>query len=366
MSLTLSPAQSPRQVGSTVSSESYPRSHHSSVNRIVDRAKVNFDYEAEDDTNITISVGDVVVVVDKSDADWWWGHLERNPETIGFFPACFVEILSPSLVEKVVSGGILSDERPQHVRKDGQVMVEIVDEDFVEERFHQNREEDGGIKITEEIKKKYGNMEHLEKIHIEEGWATEEDKLYTPDMTGCLPTQEEILNLSMKGYIVRGRIVCHKGIVMNTDLQYQLETLGPDQLMKYSQEFYKDILEGTDLQKWWTPDSYNLSEKYKWVLDGKFCPPLGEYHLKEKMFQKNEEGFTMYSMCDNPECLKKSSLSMNVCAMGELPLPIKNHTMNYIKTRKIYTKKDDFYGNTDICQLCFEKNSNVREKQTEK
>jgi len=275
---------------------------------------------------------------------------------------------SPSLIEKEVSERFERlQKRPQHVRKDGQVMVEIVDEDFVEGRFHQNREEDGGIKITEETKKKYGNMEHLEKIHVEEGWATEEGKLYTPDMTGCLPIQEEIINLSMKGYIVRGRIVCQNGIVMNMDLQHQLETLGPVQLMEYSQEFHKDILEGTGLQKWCTPDSYHLSEKYKWVLDEKFCPPLGEYHLKEKMFKKNEEGYTMYAMCDNPECLKKSALSMNMCAMGVLPLPIKNHIMNYMmKTRKIYTKKDDFYGNTDICQLCFKKNSDVREKQTEK
>eukprot|EP01046_Picozoa_sp_COSAG06_P121254 COSAG06_NODE_68735_length_206_cov_73.448598_1_plen_31_part_10 len=31
----------------------------------MDRAKVTFEYEAEDETNITIAVGDVVVVSDK-------------------------------------------------------------------------------------------------------------------------------------------------------------------------------------------------------------------------------------------------------------------------------------------------------------
>ena len=41
----------------------------------LERAKVTFDYEAEDETNITIAVGDVVVVVDKSDADWWEGYI---------------------------------------------------------------------------------------------------------------------------------------------------------------------------------------------------------------------------------------------------------------------------------------------------
>ena len=50
------------------------------------------------------------------------------------------------------------------------------------------------------------------KIHVEDGWGTEEGKLYTPDMTGCLPLQEEVVNLSMKGYIDRGKIVCQRGI----------------------------------------------------------------------------------------------------------------------------------------------------------
>ena len=59
----------------------------------MERAKVTFEYEAEDETNITIAVGDVVVVVDKSDADWWEGHLEGSADKVGFFPASFVELL---------------------------------------------------------------------------------------------------------------------------------------------------------------------------------------------------------------------------------------------------------------------------------
>ena len=50
----------------------------------VERAKVTFDYEAEEDDNITISVGDVVVVSDKSDADWWEGHVEGKADKVGF------------------------------------------------------------------------------------------------------------------------------------------------------------------------------------------------------------------------------------------------------------------------------------------
>ena len=57
----------------------------------VARAKATFDYEAEDESNITIAVGDVLVVTDKSDSDWWEGYVEGNPETVGYFPSSFVE-----------------------------------------------------------------------------------------------------------------------------------------------------------------------------------------------------------------------------------------------------------------------------------
>jgi hypothetical protein len=32
-------------------------------------------------------------VSDKSDADWWEGHVEGKPEKVGFFPASFVEMI---------------------------------------------------------------------------------------------------------------------------------------------------------------------------------------------------------------------------------------------------------------------------------
>mgnify|MGYP001467420444 CR=1 FL=1 len=49
----------------------------------VQRAKVMFDYEAEDETNITIAVGGVVVVTDSSDADWWQGYNEGEEDKEG-------------------------------------------------------------------------------------------------------------------------------------------------------------------------------------------------------------------------------------------------------------------------------------------
>ena len=41
-----------------------------------DRATVLFEYDADEETNITIVLGDVVVVKDSSDPDWWEGHVE--------------------------------------------------------------------------------------------------------------------------------------------------------------------------------------------------------------------------------------------------------------------------------------------------
>ena len=60
---------------SASSSASDPGSPRSTVGG-VERATVTFDYEAEDEANNTISMGDVVVVSDKSDADWWEGYVE--------------------------------------------------------------------------------------------------------------------------------------------------------------------------------------------------------------------------------------------------------------------------------------------------
>ena len=57
----------------------------------LERAKVTDDYEAEGEDNITINVGDVLVVTDKSDTDWWEGYVEGKPEKVGLFPARFVE-----------------------------------------------------------------------------------------------------------------------------------------------------------------------------------------------------------------------------------------------------------------------------------
>jgi len=91
-------AAPPVGVAGSPASASEPGSPRSSVGGDatgggVARANVTFEYEASEPGDITIAVGDVVVVSDKSDADWWAGHVEGKPDKVGFFPASFVEII---------------------------------------------------------------------------------------------------------------------------------------------------------------------------------------------------------------------------------------------------------------------------------
>ena len=49
-------------------------------------------YEAEDESNITIKIGDTVVVENDSDEDWWFGYVFMKENAYkGYFPAIFVK-----------------------------------------------------------------------------------------------------------------------------------------------------------------------------------------------------------------------------------------------------------------------------------
>ena len=62
-----------------------------SVDGQVDRAKVLYDFNATATNEITIARGDVVVVEDSSDSDWWVGFVEGESETKGYFPSSYVQ-----------------------------------------------------------------------------------------------------------------------------------------------------------------------------------------------------------------------------------------------------------------------------------
>jgi len=48
-----------------------------------------WDHVTMDDDELGFKVGDVIRVIDMSNADWWWGELESKE---GWFPATFVRV----------------------------------------------------------------------------------------------------------------------------------------------------------------------------------------------------------------------------------------------------------------------------------
>ena len=73
-----------------------------------ERAKVTFDYEPEKDDELKLTVGDILIVINKEEEGWWEGEL--NGKT-GMFPSNFVEVLpnAEELPTPVVRNQTLSD-----------------------------------------------------------------------------------------------------------------------------------------------------------------------------------------------------------------------------------------------------------------
>lgn len=62
---------------------------------LIEWAKVTFDYEPENPDELKLTVGDILIVINKEEEGWWEGDL--NGKT-GMFPSNFVELL-PSAEE---------------------------------------------------------------------------------------------------------------------------------------------------------------------------------------------------------------------------------------------------------------------------
>ncbi|VDO29726.1 unnamed protein product [Heligmosomoides polygyrus] len=51
-----------------------------------------FDYQAGQSDELSFRAGDVIVIVEKKDADWWAGHKVDSPNVRGLFPANYVQM----------------------------------------------------------------------------------------------------------------------------------------------------------------------------------------------------------------------------------------------------------------------------------
>ena len=62
-----------------------------------------YDYEAEDEDELNMQAGDVIVELDQYHTDWWSGTNERTGET-GTFPSNYVS--KPGVEEEQVTGKV--------------------------------------------------------------------------------------------------------------------------------------------------------------------------------------------------------------------------------------------------------------------
>ena len=295
--------------------------------------------------------------------------------------------------------------------------IPVTDEDFVPKGFHENSrcQETGGIKITEENKHLHKNIEFL-KRRYEEGWATEDGVTYTFEMTGCVPTQDEILSLSLhQGINLRGRIVTEGGSVHDADTQNEMDNILQNQnsiviqrlVFQYNDQYqhflrtshqtppstheikesdvilakvlvdyephgefggltditirrgeFVVIKEKTNVD-WWTGyvegrrDNVGLFPSQFVEVMGNI--PKGEYKLKEVTTKKSQDGLTMFSMCDVKQCCLMGHLMIPMLASGAMPERDKQLGLKFIKERPMYKKKDEVNGNFDICYHCLSK-----------
>ena len=240
--------------------------------------------------------------------------------------------------------------------------IQITDPDFVPEGFHENcMNEDGSIKVTEKNKHLHRDIDHLARMHKEEGWGSEEGVTYTTHMAKCpdgrAPLIEAVSFLEFReGISLKGRIVCEDGKTMDCDTQNllkKLETIPDDPRVQGLQQCFQDAIfsfqQGTgDLEP-----SIAISEKQS----ERGGIPVGKYKKKEKerVFRKDVDCPSMFTLCDEPTCCLMNHVMLGVCGAGMLPPPVKETTMKYFKERPMYKHEDLVNGNFDICYLCLKK-----------
>ena len=54
------------------------------------KARVTFDYDAQDDDELSLKVGDIISVLREEEKGWWEGQLA---DKTGFFPSNFVQLI---------------------------------------------------------------------------------------------------------------------------------------------------------------------------------------------------------------------------------------------------------------------------------
>lgn len=60
----------------------------------VRRVKALFDCTADRDDELTFTIGEIIVVTEEEDQNWWNGYIDGQLHRRGVFPASFVHIMT--------------------------------------------------------------------------------------------------------------------------------------------------------------------------------------------------------------------------------------------------------------------------------
>ena len=189
--------------------------------------------------------------------------------------------------------------------------------------------------------------------------ATEKDKIYTPKDSGCIPNLEEIMAIKKTGIKLYGKIVMKNGVIFNADAERELESMDQkkkkEYLDHYMEQFEKYYKLRKSSGKFWPDDNKDLWYHNKSspntidISPGEHNFPSGTYHLNEESSHDPDSEIEGVKLCDNHKCCISSHIALELAMSGHT---YSKEIIKFHKNRPIYTKKDEFNGNFDICYFC--------------
>ena len=244
----------------------------------------------------------------------------------------------------------------------------------------------GGIRI-EANREKLKNINWHRQQFRDGVWAAHENVTYTiGPIDDRVPTEDEVLALSLEGLILKGTIVCKGGSTMKADVSNEVrESIhGFWNYFRYVTPLVKRYNLLSEIHKrrsqsfpyprrMWVEEQAPLTGFFDRICSVKktdFTPPSGEYKKIDVTTKWNEYGTRDFTLCDEPDCCRMGHIVLMMCRSSEAKTPCfynpafqnsvvpewwSNSALEFIKGRAMYRKKDEINGNFDICYDCLQK-----------